>query len=363
MALATRCPACGSVFRVVADQLKLRGGLVRCGQCSTVFDAIGALTYLDETQLRQAQTSTPAAPPLGDTPESEREREPAPAAAPEAAPAQAAVLDPDGLPERAAEAFRELAAALAATPALPAPVRKEAAADDAAPRPAAPEAQPESQSEVEPEPQPEPADAPALAATPPTEPAEAPAPPPSAQAATQDAVPATLAEPEFLRRASEQARVVRHRKLWAVASLLAALVLGAQLLFALRSEVLMRWPQAQPIYVQVCERLGCTVEWPAVSDQIAVLASDLQRLPGTPAYELNVTLRNRAPYPQTLPALEVTLTDARGQVVSRRVVPAAEYRLEGQPDHLAPGEDLAARLVFEAVGAAPAGFLVYPFHP
>ncbi|MEG1831707.1 MAG: zinc-ribbon domain-containing protein, partial [Burkholderiaceae bacterium] len=40
MALATRCPACHSVFRVVADQLKLRGGLVRCGQCHTVFDAI-----------------------------------------------------------------------------------------------------------------------------------------------------------------------------------------------------------------------------------------------------------------------------------------------------------------------------------
>lgn len=36
--LATRCPHCHTVFRVVADQLKLRDGLVRCGNCREVFD-------------------------------------------------------------------------------------------------------------------------------------------------------------------------------------------------------------------------------------------------------------------------------------------------------------------------------------
>ncbi|GAB3627215.1 hypothetical protein PTE30175_04615 [Pandoraea terrae] len=36
--LATCCPNCHTVFRVVADQLKLRDGLVRCGQCRHVFD-------------------------------------------------------------------------------------------------------------------------------------------------------------------------------------------------------------------------------------------------------------------------------------------------------------------------------------
>ncbi len=35
----TRCPACRTAFRLVADQLRLRQGLVRCGQCDTVFDA------------------------------------------------------------------------------------------------------------------------------------------------------------------------------------------------------------------------------------------------------------------------------------------------------------------------------------
>ena len=51
MALATKCPQCGAMFRVVADQLKLRGGLVRCGQCRTVFDAIGSLAYVEDSTL------------------------------------------------------------------------------------------------------------------------------------------------------------------------------------------------------------------------------------------------------------------------------------------------------------------------
>ena len=39
MSFTTRCPACGTVFRVVADQLKISDGWVRCGHCSDVFDA------------------------------------------------------------------------------------------------------------------------------------------------------------------------------------------------------------------------------------------------------------------------------------------------------------------------------------
>ena len=43
MALATKCPHCNTIFRVAADQLKLRGGIVRCGACNEVFDGNAAL--------------------------------------------------------------------------------------------------------------------------------------------------------------------------------------------------------------------------------------------------------------------------------------------------------------------------------
>ncbi|ARP91912.1 hypothetical protein CAL14_17805 [Bordetella genomosp. 9] len=43
MAMTTRCPHCGTAFKVVADQLRVRNGLVRCGVCSRVFDGYAAI--------------------------------------------------------------------------------------------------------------------------------------------------------------------------------------------------------------------------------------------------------------------------------------------------------------------------------
>jgi len=59
MKMATSCPACGTTFRVHADQLAARGGQVRCGQCGTVFDARSALVTDDEPR----ELAPPAPPP------------------------------------------------------------------------------------------------------------------------------------------------------------------------------------------------------------------------------------------------------------------------------------------------------------
>ena len=39
MSQITRCPSCSTSFKVVADQLRISQGWVRCGQCKEVFDA------------------------------------------------------------------------------------------------------------------------------------------------------------------------------------------------------------------------------------------------------------------------------------------------------------------------------------
>lgn len=54
--LVTRCPACRTAFRLVADQLRLRQGLVRCGHCETVFDA---REHLIEIPLPAGGTTPP----------------------------------------------------------------------------------------------------------------------------------------------------------------------------------------------------------------------------------------------------------------------------------------------------------------
>ena len=43
MSLVTRCPVCGTAFRVQRGQLSARGGKVRCGKCAAVFDGVAGL--------------------------------------------------------------------------------------------------------------------------------------------------------------------------------------------------------------------------------------------------------------------------------------------------------------------------------
>jgi predicted Zn finger-like uncharacterized protein len=76
MALATQCPHCGKRFRVAADQLKLRGGIVRCGACQEIFDGNATLVDLEAQAANQAAPAPtsperePTAPAPDATPES-----------------------------------------------------------------------------------------------------------------------------------------------------------------------------------------------------------------------------------------------------------------------------------------------------
>jgi len=64
MRMVTRCPACGTAFRVQPDQLSARGGHVRCGQCSTVFDAQATLVA-EPDPADAAPPPAPAPAPTG----------------------------------------------------------------------------------------------------------------------------------------------------------------------------------------------------------------------------------------------------------------------------------------------------------
>jgi predicted Zn finger-like uncharacterized protein len=95
MALATRCPNCATTFRVVADQLKLRGGLVRCGSCRHVFDAISSITYVEDPSGRDGLAATTPAHIASDVTSDVASNADAPAPAPiEPTPAVAAPLPP-----------------------------------------------------------------------------------------------------------------------------------------------------------------------------------------------------------------------------------------------------------------------------
>ena len=61
--MATRCSACGTVFRVVPDQLRVSEGWVRCGRCAEVFNATESLLDLETGAPRRLNEEPPAATP------------------------------------------------------------------------------------------------------------------------------------------------------------------------------------------------------------------------------------------------------------------------------------------------------------
>lgn len=63
MSLATRCTSCGTVFRVVQDQLKVSDGWVRCGRCKEVFNASEALFDLGADGAPPASAPAPLSSP------------------------------------------------------------------------------------------------------------------------------------------------------------------------------------------------------------------------------------------------------------------------------------------------------------
>ena len=64
MALATRCPQCGTAFRLVADQLRLHDGLVRCGACSAIFDGRQNQFEVDPAALPGSSNAPISSPPV-----------------------------------------------------------------------------------------------------------------------------------------------------------------------------------------------------------------------------------------------------------------------------------------------------------
>ncbi|MEY2875753.1 MAG: hypothetical protein RLZZ373_3124 [Pseudomonadota bacterium] len=68
MSLATSCPACGTVFRVVQDQLKVSEGWVRCGHCQEVFNALEGLFDLSRRDTTTPEPSPDLAVPATSNP-------------------------------------------------------------------------------------------------------------------------------------------------------------------------------------------------------------------------------------------------------------------------------------------------------
>lgn len=383
MALATQCPHCGTLFRVAADQLKLRGGIVRCGACQQVFDGNTGLVDL---------TAPPPSPPSAPVAE--------PAVTPEAPATDDAeqliytlefdrTLSPFGiLPhaanEEPAEPESDTAAAVAEMPvdeeilAAPPP-------DDEA------ESEPESESEpnLEPTARQSAPDAPPLllresaGGSPPIVSPALPLPPKSPRARAADArarrskltptriedtpklrVP-EIDEPEFVRRGRQREQSNKAVRIAMIAgSILLLLALVVQAMVSFRDVLAARYPGLRPALASTCAVFGCQVGLPARPDALVIETGELITLGGN-AYTLSTVLRNGGDLALAWPSIELTLNDADDKPLVRRVFGPRDYapQLASSAAGFGGRAEQPVKIHFRLEGLEPSGYHIAVFYP
>jgi hypothetical protein len=127
-----------------------------------------------------------------------------------------------------------------------------------------------------------------------------------------------------------------------------------QAAYYFRAEVAAIEPWTRKWLEAACARIGCEIGLPRHASLLTVESANLEA-EGGDVLTLYATLRNRAAFDQALPAIELTLTDAREQAVARRLLAPRDYFPGANPRIPANGE-LALRVPFEAPGVRATGF-------
>lgn len=153
-------------------------------------------------------------------------------------------------------------------------------------------------------------------------------------ARTEDARRQTLTEVTFVQAA--QRRDTPKNPLYKPLAVLFALVLlGAlalQVLLHERDALAARYPALLPALEGVCQTMNCQISPPRVIEAVTIDSSAFTQT-GPDAYRLNVVLQNTRLAVVAMPALEVTLTGSQNQVLIRKVllpadIGATSHRLE-----------------------------------
>ena len=262
----TQCPHCSAKFRVRPEQVKLHAGLVRCGACRGIFDAV---EHLIEGIL-------PSAPPMHEEPDGE-----SPRTIVQAMPAMSD-SPPDGNAEAVHGNTQKTSDKLASEGGNP-HLEASATAD--------------------------------LAVR-------------NLDASNKSESPEGAAHDlnDYRWRAPSQAPSRGSRWGYAVASLLAVLVLVGQATYFFRDELVSRVPRAAPFVAMACEQVGCRVAPPKAADSLGFVGADLAADPAHKGLLIFTTLlRNTGSRTVAFPHLVLTLDGLGGELVVRRVFSPTEY--------------------------------------
>jgi predicted Zn finger-like uncharacterized protein len=327
MTLITRCPSCNTAFRVRPQQLEARDGRVRCGRCSVVFDARESLAeHLDigepEPKDGERVPSENGRPARVSEPALEVTRR-----GPQSRPG-VPLQDQGSIPlqDRGSIPLPDLGS-------IPLPDLGSIPLQDRGSIPLADRG-------------------------------SAPLPD---EERYDDEIDYSEAEGDEYGFGPVRKRRARFRTaLWGLGSLVLLLVLAAQIVYAFRSDIAARSPDARRWLGLACERFGCDLPLPGHADLVTIEVSEMHPEPSMPGIlSLTAVLRNRAEFTQRQPWIELTLTDARDRALARRVLAPKDYlgeRVQFEQG-IAPGAEQSLRLLLDTAGLQPTGYRLLLYFP
>jgi len=393
----TVCPKCALTLVVTTEDLRVAQGYVRCGRCSSVFNALARLAEDRQTPEERVEPSppAPAAPPPSEQtpPQAPPPASAAPAQAPEANDPPQSAIDEDAIPEDALEfdpsktdvssVFVEpppdpqWTAATGTFQAVIATNQEAAQAQDSdsqidveidpellasilhikPPVPPAPPAAPPPVTPPPIRPPHPPPNAPTAAASAAPRPAPRPAPPPA-----RPAPEAPVRAPRKTRPAADvdqsagMERLLPH--LWRAGAGVALLVLLAQIVNHYRDQLAATARLRRPL-TALYASLGVPLvpRWDLRAYEVRQLGASVEPT-SSGVITVRASIKNTAPQPQPLPLLRVTLQDRFGNRIAARDVAPPSYLPHAPPASalLSAGERIDAEMGFVDPGANAVGF-------
>jgi len=375
MSLATRCTACGTIFRVVQDQLRVSEGWVRCGRCAEVFDARQQLFDIE----REAPPPWPvpsATPAPGMARQDEHEHRIEAARVREEQSVQHIDLPddlPDDLPEDLPQHRPEEEPTLP-LPAMQADTSNAGLRDEphwvdegSVPMPQAVEHTAPAPITVPSDLGPDVVLAPSLQARKKKEikPKPSANKPAKVRASEGEDKPPL---PSFMRRAEAQERWRRPgvRAALGFATALLLLLLCGQFALHSRDALAAQYPAARPLLSAMCELSGCEVQpWRHI-EVLSVENTGLAQAGNGNQYQLSVSLLNKGSVPVALPWIELSLTDSQGALLARRALSPQEFRTDkgaATGTSIGGGVDLNLQLLLATGDQRVSGYGVVLFYP
>jgi hypothetical protein len=186
-----------------------------------------------------------------------------------------------------------------------------------------------------------------------------------ADAASAQGSPSMMPDqlPGFMRQAEAQRRWSRPGVRIALGSATTVLALGlmGQLLWHAREAIAAQYPEAKPALVSVAQAMGQEINpWQHI-EALSVESSSLNPAGAGNNYRFSISLRNRSNWEVAQPWVDLSLTDASGVLVVRRMLSPTE--MQAGRAALPAGADQQLQVVFDSGAQKISGYSVELFYP